>query len=155
MLPIAIPAETAAGISGLIQQLQRQTREHFRRRTTHALYTAYDLFGRLPTTYAAALLARSMRPGTRSGAGLGLAPTPSLRLDYVGPLPDRLTEFCGAPVLNEYGYSGPLPRPGFGLHTNLTHERLNISVVGFEGRIPRARLAGLLDRLIARLLGQF
>ncbi len=151
-LPITVPTDAAGDAAELTRLIHRQTIAHVRARTGLRYYAAFSLLMHPPTAYVAAVLRATMLAGRRQTSGLMLAGTPSLRLDFIGPFSRPLPRFCGAELHNYYGYSTLLPEPGFALHVNLTHQRLNVSGVCFEARVPARTLAALMDRFIATLL---
>jgi hypothetical protein len=151
-LPLIVPAEAAGDPVEATRVIHRQTIAHVRARTGLQYYAALSLLMYPPTAYVAAVLRATMLSGRRHTSGLMLAGTPSLRLDFIGPFSRPLPRFCGAELHNHYGYSTLLPEPGFALHVNLTHDRLNIIGVCFESRVPVPTLTALMDRFVATLL---
>ena len=153
-LPIVVPAAMVEDCQATTALIHRQMIAHVRARSAHRYYAAFALLLRAPTAYVGALLKTNMRSSKPAAKGMGLAQTPSLRLDFIGPFTRPLPTFCGTPLINHYGYSTLLPQPGFALHVNLTRERLNVSGVCMEERVPATLLAELIERMGARLLAR-
>jgi len=60
--------------------------------------------------------------------------------------------FCGVELANYYGFATPRPQPGYAVDVNTTEDRINISGVCYESRVPVETLAELLDEFITALL---
>jgi hypothetical protein len=151
-LPVSVPAAMVEDCAGMTQLFRRQMIAHVRARSALRYYTAFSLLTCPPTAYVATAMKVGLLGGGRGGRGLGAAAGPSFRLDFIGPFSRPLPTFCGVELLNHYGYSTLLPRPGFALHVNLTHTRLNISGVCLESRVSPAALGRFMDGVIATLL---
>ena len=151
-LPVSVPAVMAEDCAGMTQLYRRQMIAHVRARSAMRFYTAFSLVTCPPTAYLAAAMKTNLLGSGRGGRGLGSAAGPSFRLDFMGPFSRTLPTICGVELLNYYGYSTLMPRPGFALHANLTHTRLNISGVCLESRVPSATLEQFMDGVINTLI---
>ena len=150
-LPIAVPA-------GLVQDRQRaadlvreQTGRYLASDTPRQHAAVLWLLTRLPTAWLGAAIKTRLSPGRRVTPRLGVAPAPSLPLGLMGPTTRPMTTYCGRRLLNYYGCRPPLPDTGFAIEANLTTDRLNLTGVCYERRVPVAMLTALIDRLVVAL----
>lgn len=151
-LPVAVPAAAAQDCARMTRLFRRQMIAHVRARSALRYYAAFSLLTRPPTACVAAAMKGRLLGLGGGDRDLGLTAAPSLRLDFIGPFSRPLPTFCGVELRNHYGYSTLLPRPGFALHVNLTHTRLNISGVCLESRVPPTTLSQFIDLFIATLI---
>jgi len=150
-LPIVVPAAAAHDVAAVTRLIRQQMVAHLRGRFVQRYWTILALATCAPTAWVAAFLRAQMLSPRATRAGSLLTRPPSLRMDFIGPLTRPVSNFCGARLENYYGYATLLPTPGFALHVNLTHERLNVTGVGFEKRVPRAILTSLVERFLTTL----
>lgn len=152
VLPIVVPAAVAGDVPALTRLIRQQMIAHIRHRFIQRYWAMLALATRAPSAWLAAFLRTQMLSPRATRAGFLLTRPPSLRMDFIGPLTRPVSNFCGAGLENYYGYATLLPTPGFALHVNLTHQRLNVTGVGFEKRVPRAMLTALVERFLTTLL---
>jgi len=151
-IPVAVPAGVVKDRRQVADLIREQTGQFLAADAARAQAVVLWMLTRLPTSWLGAFVWRRLRAGAEIRPRLGMAPAPSLPLGLMGPATRPLPTYCGRPVINYYGCRPPVPDTGYALQVNLTADRMNILGVCYEGRVPVATVAALIERLVARLL---
>jgi len=150
-LPLSVPARIADHPARIADAIRDQMLAHVAEQTRLRGMVVLSLLMRAPLAAVAAFVGACERG--RSGAGrAALLPPPSLPLGLLGPSPRVGRTYCGAELVNFYGFRTPRPTAGFAVDVNTTRDRMNIAGTCFESRVPLRTLETLLDAIVATLL---